>query len=231
MTVRVSRSSAKHTPGATKTRIFARLSWHGKSRPDLTVPFKAGAKLTGRLLDADGKGLAGRRLRVVSRPSRGALRMARVDSVRTGRHGGFMLPLAAGPSRRIAVSFAGEPQLDGANRAPLTLRVRGGVQLRATPGALRTGEAVRLHGWVRAFGAPLPRRGKLVAIQYFEQAARRWRPALVIRTDHSGRFQASYRFRYISGSASIRLRAAALSEERWPYALGASPPVTINVTG
>jgi hypothetical protein len=231
MTVRVSRGSAGHTPGATKTRIFARLHWRRRSGTDLTVPFKAGTTLTGRLLDADGKGLAGRRLRVVSRPSRGALSASRIDSVRTGRHGGFSLPLTAGPSRRIAVSFPGEARFDGASRAPLTLRVRGGIQLSAGPRTLRTGESVRFRGQVRTFGAPLPRRGKLVSIQYFERAAGRWRPVLLTRTDHSGRFRANYRFRYVSGSASIRLRAVALSEERWPYAPGLSRPLRVHVMG
>jgi hypothetical protein len=77
----------------------------------------------------------------------------------------------------------------------------------------------------------VPRRGKLVAVQYYESAARSWRPVLVTRTNHSGRFQARYRFRYISGSARIRLRAVALAEERWPYVPGASRPVTVSVSG
>jgi hypothetical protein len=54
---------------------------------------------------------------------------------------------------------------------------------------------------------------------------------LVTRSDHAGRFHARYRFRYLSGPARIRLRAVALSEERWPYAPGASRPVTVAVNG
>jgi len=54
---------------------------------------------------------------------------------------------------------------------------------------------------------------------------------LVTRSDHSGRFHARYRFRYISGTAQIRLRAVALAEERWPYAPGASRPVLVKVSG
>jgi len=109
--------------------------------------------------------------------------------------------------------------------------VRGGVLLRAGPRLLRTGQVVRLQGRVRTRGAPLPRRGKVVAIQYYESAARRWRPVLMTRTDHGGRFQTRYRFRYVSGAARIRLRAVALAEERWPYAPGASLPVMVRVTG
>lgn len=230
MTVRVGRHGVRSGRGA-RTRIFARLSWRGRSRSRLTVPFGAAATLAGRLLDSRGRGIAGRRLRVVSRPSRGALGVPRVDTVTTARHGSFDLPLAAGPSRRIAVAFRGGGRLDGSFRGPLSLRVRSAVELRATPGSLHTGEAVDFRGRVHGSGAPLPRRGKLVAIQYFEQAAHRWRPVLVTRTDHSGRFRAAYRFRYVSGAASIRLRAAALAEERWPFAPGFSPPVTVRVTG
>ena len=195
------------------------------------MPFGRSALLSGRLLDADGAGLAGRVLRVVARPSRGALSRRSARTVRTGAHGGFKLPLPAGPSRRITVTFAGEPGLESARRPALALRVRGGIDLRVAPRQLHTGESVHVWGRVRARGAPMPRRGKLVAIQYYESDARRWRPVLVTRSDHGGRFSASYRFRYVVGTARIRLRAVALAEERWPYAPGASVPVTVSVAG
>jgi hypothetical protein len=187
--------------------------------------------LSGRLLDADGAGLAGRRLEVVARPSRGAVASTGVETLRTGRHGGFRLELPGGPSRRIAVVFKGDQSLDRARRAPLSLRVRSGVIFHAAPAALKTGEAIRLWGRVRAQGAPIPRRGKLVAVQYLEAATGLWRPVLVTRTDHSGHFRTRYRFRYISGAARIRLRAVALSEERWPYVPGASRPRVVTVSG
>lgn len=214
-----------------KTRIYAHLRRSGRGGTELTVPFGSGAVLAGRLLDADGAGLGHRTLRVVSRPSRGALRRRHVDHVRTGPHGLFRLDLPAGTSRRVSVSFPGDEHLAPASRGPLTLRVRSGVELQATPRALHTGEAVHLSGRVLAPGAPIPRRGKLIAIQYREEATGRWRPILVTRTDHTGRFQATYRFRYITTAASVHLRAQALPEERWPYAPGSSPPVLVRVSG
>jgi hypothetical protein len=224
-------ASRRASHAGSKTRLFARLRWRRRRGPRISVPFWAAATLSGRLLDADGAGLAGRRLRVVSRPSRGALSGRRVATVATGAHGGFKLALPSGPSRRITVSFAGDGGLAASRRPALALRVRGGVSLHAAPRALQTGESVRLWGRVDARGAPLPRRGKLVAIQYYEQDSRRWRPVLVVRSDHGGRFHSAYRFRYISGSASIRLRAVALAEERWPYAPGVSRPLTVRVSG
>jgi hypothetical protein len=214
-----------------KTRIFARLRWRGRRGTAVTVPYGAASVLGGRLVDADGAGLAGRRLKVVARPSRGAVAPTRVEVLRTGEHGGFRLDLGPGPSRRISIAFAGEERLGPARRAPLSLRVRSGVVFHAAPASLETGAAVRLWGRIRAQGAPIPRRGKLVAIQYLEAATGLWRPVLVTRSDHGGHFRARYRFRYVSGSARIRLRAVALSEERWPYVPGASRPRSIRVSG
>ncbi len=94
-----------------------------------------------------------------------------------------------------------------------------------------TGGVVHFSGRVRTRGAPLPRRGKLIAIQFYETAARRWRPVLFVRSDRSGHFHARYRFRYVTGQARIRFRAVALAEERWPYAPGASDPLMIRVGG
>jgi hypothetical protein len=218
-------------PAKAKARLFARLrGGHGRG-DSLTVPFGAPALLSGRLTRADGAPLADRELRVVSHPSHGALATIAVQTVKTGEQGGFEIRLPAGPSRRVTVIFTGEEGLEPARRPALELRVRSGLSLRAAPVSLRTGQAVRLSGKVKSAGAPIPRRGKLVAIQYLEQATHRWRPVLVTRTDHHGRYRAHYRFRYVSGSASIRLRATALAEEHWPYAPGFSPPVTVKVAG
>jgi hypothetical protein len=214
-----------------KARLFARLrGGHGRG-DSLTVPFGAPALLSGRLTSADGAALPARELRVVSHPSHGALAPIAAQTVTTGEQGGFETRLPAGPSRRVTVIFGGDEDLEPARRPALELRVRSGLSLRAVPTRLRTGQSVRLSGKVLSAGAPIPRRGKLVAIQYLEQATHRWRPVLVTRTDHHGRYRAHYRFRYVSGSASIRLRATALAEERWPYAPGFSPPVTVQVRG
>ena len=214
-----------------KTRLFARLrGGHGRGDA-LTVPFGVPALLSGRLTRADGAGIAGRELRVVARPSRGALVPIAASTVVTGERGGFELRLPPGPSRRITVAFPGDNGLEEARRPSLDLRVRSGVSLRAAPLSLRTGESIRLSGRVRSRGAAVPRRGKLVAIQYLEAATGRWRPILVTRSDHGGHFRARYRFRYVTDTASIRLRAMALAEERWPYAPGSSRPLTVRVSG
>jgi hypothetical protein len=228
MTVR--RTPPVEAPKA-KTRLFARLRGGHGLGDALTVPFGAPAVLSGRLTRADGAGIADRELHVVARPSRGALAPVSVLDIGTGDRGGFELKLPPGPSRRVAVSFGGDAGLEAAERPSLELRIRSGVTLRARPSALRRGQLLHLSGRVATRGAPIPRRGKLVAIQYLETATHRWRPVLVTRTDHHGRFRTHYRFRYIQGRAAIRLRATALAEERWPYAPGFSRPVAVRVGG
>jgi hypothetical protein len=214
-----------------KSRLFARLGGGRGDAESRTVPFGRAAKLSGRLTRADGAGLAGRELRVVARPSRGALTPLTEATVRTGERGGFELPLGPGPSRRVAVVFPGDQGYESSARRSLELRVRAGVSLRAERTELMTGQRLRLSGRVRSRGARIPRRGKLVAIHYLERETERWRPVLVTRTDHEGRFRASYRFRYVSGRARIQLRATVLAEERWPYVPGSSPPLTVDVSG
>jgi hypothetical protein len=214
-----------------KTRLFARLSGGDGRGDSLTVPFGAPALVSGRLTRADGAGIAGRELRIVSRPSRGALAPTSSTTVLSGARGGFQARVEPGSSRRIVVEFPGDAGLDPSRRDPLELQVRSGVTLRAAPRSLRTGQTVRFSGSVRTEGAALPRGGKLVAIQFLEAATKRWRPVLVTRTDHRGRFRARYRFRYVSGTASIRLRALALAGQPWPYAPGFSRPLTVRVQG
>ena len=221
-----------HDGEARPTRLLAGLAAGrrpGRGRRSTTVDAGQPALLRGALVDADG-GLEGRRLRVVIRPAAGSSAGRRVEPVTTGPDGHFELRLAPGPSRRIAVAFAGDDGLRPARRQ-LELRVRAAVSLQAVPRQLRTGGRLRLEGRVDSRGARVPRPGKLVTISYWEREARRWRPVIVTRSDRGGRFRASYRFRYVTGRARIRLRAQAPAEAQWPYAAGASRPVTVEVRG
>ena len=197
----------------------------------LTVPFGTGVAVRGRLTGSDGAGLAGEPVAVVSSAARGARSRHALRRVVTGPGGRFALRLPAGTSRRVRVSFRGGDGLASSRSRPLALRVAAAVDLTAKPRALATGESLLLRGRVRRGPARIPRRGKVVTIQYLERASGDWRPALVARTDGRGRFSVRYRFRYITGAARIRLRATALPEAGWPYAAGSSPPTTVEVHG
>ncbi|MBS1879796.1 MAG: hypothetical protein JST31_09800 [Actinobacteria bacterium] len=209
----------------------------GRGASELTAAAGEAVVLRGRLTvrapGADGgvgAALAGRRLRVASRPVRGARAADAAEVVETDADGRFELPLPAGPSRRVTVASAGGKGLAPLRRR-LALRVRAAVSLRAVPRRLRTGGLVLLEGRVGSRDARIPRSGKLVTISYRERETGRWRPVIVTRSDRRGRFHAGYRFRYVTGRALIRLRATAPAEAGWPYAPGFSPPVTLEVRG
>ena len=70
-----------------------------------------------------------------------------------------------------------------------------------------------------------------MAIRYFEQSSRQWRPVLVTRTDRFGNYRAGYRFRYITGVAKIRLRATLLPSQGFPYLSANSPVRSVRVQG
>ncbi len=193
-----------------------------------TVDYGTAAEVRGRLTDARGTGVGGRRVAVVAREAAGIGGAPERRRVVTDRGGRFALRLPPGTSRRIAVAFHGGGGFAPASRS-LALRVRAAVSLAVEPAELHTGESIRLRGRVRLGPAHVSGRGKLIAIQYLERATGRWRPALVVRTDAKGRFETSYRFRYVTGVARIRLRATAPAEGGWPFARGSSPPVTITV--
>ncbi len=216
------------------TRLLAGLGGDRRGRArrsSLSVAFGTAATVAGRLTAVDGRGVAGRVVKVIARSSRGAARRKAILRATTDRHGRFALRLRRGPSRRLVVAFPGGDGLRPSRSRPLALRVHAAVTLTARPPSLRTGQTVRLRGRVARRGARIPRRGKLVAIQYLERDSRRWRPALVIRTGPGGCFHARYRFRYVTGSSRIRLRATALPEAGWPFASGSSAPLTVKVHG
>jgi len=197
----------------------------------LTVPFGAAAEVRGRLTGADGAGLVGEPVVVVASAARGAWPRRVLRRVLTGPGGRFALRVPGRTSRRVLVSFRGGDGLAASRSRSLALRVAAAVSLTAEPRELATGETILLRGRVRPGPARIPRRGKVVAIQYLERAGGDWRPALVVRTDGRGRFRVRYRFRYITGTARIRLRATAMPEAGWPYAAGSSPPLTVEVHG
>lgn len=216
-------------PLKTQTRLDSRLESSGGLGTHVTAPFDSRPLVTGRLTAASGAPLAGRRLRISIVPEDGARLVPARHSVTTGEAGEFHFQLERSTSRRIEVRFAGDDRL-AASRAPdLDLDVAAALSLRIPRKRVVTGQVVNLRGQVETRDAVIPGRGKLVAIQYWERRARRWRPVVFARTDAAGAFRARYRFRYISRGATVKLRAVALAEPLWPYAPGVSAATSVRV--
>ncbi|MBK5233325.1 MAG: hypothetical protein JJE13_10140 [Thermoleophilia bacterium] len=213
------------------TSLTARLRWKRRSGLALKIPYGETARISGRLTGNGGQALVGQRIRVVQAPAFGARAAGSTIWATTGRDGYFSAVLSRGTTRRISVGFVGSPRLMAANAGPLELRVKGSLSLRAAPRQLKTGQKLRLSGRVQSRWARRPGRGSLVAIQYLEQASGKWRPVLVTRAGPHGNFQAGYRFRYITGSARIHLRAVLLPSQFFPFDSAASKAIKVEVEG
>lgn len=218
------------TPLKATTLLTARLRGPRVAGSTVRIGYRKRARVTGRLI-AGGQGLSGQRLRITELPRAGSRQRTLIRSVATGRDGRFRLALRRGASRRVTVGFAGGERFTAASAGPLDLRVRGRLTFRAGPRKLRTGKRIRFRGRVAARLARRPVRGSMVAVQYLERASGLWRPVLVARTDRRGRYRATYRFRYITGTARIRLRAVLLPSPGFPYARATSKASVVRVTG
>jgi len=195
------------------------LGFAGKATGMQTIKVKQGrsVRVGGNVTGHDGTGLAGMKLVVEQRFEKGSKAETGSDTVETGPSGKFTALLKPGPSRKVNVRFAGNRSQQPSISRELQTVSRDRITYRVTPGVLRNGGTVRMTGKVIGKGAARPKRGKLVAIQYFDPARSRWRPVEVLRCNRRGRFSYSYRFRTISYTQKILFRAVSLPEAGWPF--------------
>jgi hypothetical protein len=181
--------------------------------------------VVGRLTDAGGDGIAGARLDVAWKVT-GRRWIAR-GRVTTRADGRFTYLLPPGPSRALrfayfAFSDSRTPELSNVVhvdvRAPLTIA----ADRRAVSGE----RVVRLSGRLGG-GAAIPRGGALVTL-HGHQRGWGWRVFRTVRTDRSGRWRTSYRFRLSSGRFGFR--AALPRQAGVPFAEGNSKAVFVVVS-
>jgi hypothetical protein len=184
----------------------------------------------GRLNATSGSPLAGQEVTIVESFDAGAEPGRRESSATTAADGTFLIPLAAGPSRRIQVEFRGTPLLGRAQGRSLRLAVRARVRLRSSAATAAVGGApVVFSGTVGSAKAVLPGDGLAVALQ-FRIGAGAWSEFRSVQTDARGRFRYPYAFAdEDSRGVRFQFRAVVSRQPGWPYAAGTSLPV--GVTG
>ena len=197
----------------------------GKVRPTLVVPFATSAPLSGRLTDAGGNSLARMEIQITSRALMTGAKDVPAGTVTTGDDGRFAKTLKVGPSRRFTLSYRRAPQdAEPAAVAKVTLIVRAGVRLRATPTSLRNGQTLRLRGELR--GRPFPAVGKFVDLQVLRGT--KWLTFASVRS-LKGRFAYDYRFKSTSRKRTLVFRAQVPAFSTYPYARGVSPAAKVTV--
>ncbi len=137
--------------------------------------------------------------------------------------GSYKVRIPAGPTRTLRL----EAHAPGATALACTtarVRTKAGVRLKATK-RVRPRGRVRFRG--RLLGKPIPARGKLVELQAFDGG--RWRVFASPRTGSKGKFKTSYKLRRTFGPRTFRFRARVRRETGYPYELGYSKAVRVQV--
>jgi len=214
-----------HRSKAVGAPVRLRAGFGPRLRRSAETGLERGKVVRGRLRARGGRPLAGRPIVVTQRIRMEGGAVSEVARVTTGRGGRFRAAIPAGVSRVLTVSSPGVGGLQGARRK-LNLRVPWSSSLRIRPRALPPGGRMRLSGSLRLRGMQLPRTGKRVELQAFDNG--RWRVFATTRAlGRRGRWQASYRFGAGGGSFPIRVRIP--YEGTIPFDRGYSRPVTVRV--
>lgn len=178
--------------------------------------------VAGRLSTQAGAPLAGLPVSVSEEFDPGAGLQTRTTTIQTGAGGRFLVHLAPGPSRRIQVWFGGDRVLGRAAGRPLRLRVHPAVRLHASARTALVGGAPVLFS-----GSVAPAPGAPVELQ-FRLPGGRWSQFRSVATDSQGRFRYPYAFSDDdSRGVGFQFRAVVPPRPGWPYAEGASLPVTV----
>ncbi|MDX6697100.1 MAG: hypothetical protein QOE65_497 [Solirubrobacteraceae bacterium] len=162
----------------------------------------------------------------VSERLRGATSWRALGTTATDAAGAFRLALAPGPSRTLRLAYPGGDILLPAALEQRVL-VPAAATLRASRRRVRNGARVAFSG--RLAGRPLPPGGRTVDLQAHYRGA--WRTFATPRTDARGRWRFPYRFGATRGRVVYRFRALVKRDAAYPYEQGASPTVSVTVTG
>ncbi|MGE5407094.1 MAG: hypothetical protein ACM3NV_00625 [Syntrophothermus sp.] len=193
-----------------------------------TVGYGRGVPLAGRLTTATGVPVAGEPVEVTEVFDSGAEPSWRTTTVETGADGSFAARLAPGPSRRVAVAFAGTRTLAAGRGRDLRVGVRAAVSLRAsTPMARVGGAPVVFGGRVGGKGAAVPPTGLAVELE-FRVAGLPWSEFRTVQTDAAGAFRLAYAFSDDdSRGVRFQFRAHVRPQPGLPYDEASSPPVAV----
>jgi len=227
-TVTVANPGAPGPPNGQGASAGAQLEVHWKSttKTTLAAPYGRPEQVLGRLLAPGGTPISGALIEVGETPSYAGAKAVLLKALTSGSDGRFAMSLPAGSSSRsLQFSYRARigDTLPAVTRA-LELSVRAPVSLSITPRTAAVGRTIYFHG--RLLGGPVPAGGKPVVLE--ARAGRSgWIEFDVIRSDSRGHFHASYRFKF-PGPVNYQFRVLCEHEADYPYATGASQPVSVH---
>lgn len=174
--------------------------------------------LEGVLLAADGSPLPSHAVEVMETFAPGSSLEPVGRTIATDARGRFSLQLSRGPSRSVAVTYAGTRRYLAASPQALDLQVRGTATLALLRKRVNAGRKALFHGSVGSYGAAISE-GKLVELQVKGGGIRRYRTVRqAFRTDPRGNWSLRYGFdRFYERPTRFRFRLKVSREGGWPY--------------
>lgn len=196
----------------------------GSGRTQLTGGFDDAETIIGRLTSPGGGAISGASIVLSAHESAAGASTTQLGAAETNSQGRFAFHLRKqSPSEQIDVSYSSTVGGEAVVSKLLRLRVRAGIQLRVAPASVSVNGTIRLQG--RVLGAKIPPGGKQVVLEARSKGSR-WLQFLVLRTDGSGRFAGSHRFR-LPGPVRYWFRAVCPEEADFPFQAGTSDAVTV----
>ncbi len=188
------------------------------------VGYRRESRVQGRLLDPAGEPIPGQEITVVETFADGSLIDVRRRTVETDPAGRYRSTLPGGPSRNVAVVYAGSRQYRGDSEEGLDLDVRGDARLKISRRRVRAGSSVSFRGRVKRYFARIPAGGKLVEVQV--KSGRSWTTLQeATGTDRTGTIVLRHRFRgFYTQPVTFTFRLKATRENGWPYHGAAKSP-------
>ncbi len=211
--------------GGRKRGARPRCRKKAKSVGSLSLGYGKRATSSGRLVTAQGEPIANAPI-VVYGQARSGGQFVRLGSARTDARGDLRFKVPAGPSRTVRYRYEGTNTVQPA-AAQLTTKVNAAARLKVDRRRLRNGQTVRFAG--RLLGKPIPKAGKLVALQAKVRGG--WRTFATPRANRKGVFKHRYRFTATTGIRRYEFRAVVAREDAYPYEAGVSRTVRVIVRG
>jgi hypothetical protein len=139
--------------------------------------------------------------------------------------GTFRVAIRPGQSQTVRAILLAPGEMPQCGRQ-VRVAVRAAVTLAASRSRMRNGGVLRLAGTVK--GA-IPQAGKRLVLRVRGAGSTRWYRADTIRTDMSGAWNWQYRFRRTHQRTTYIFQAVAPRQSGFPYALGRSRAVRVEV--
>jgi hypothetical protein len=185
-------------PNGTTANRTAQITLGLKRRITRTYGHRA-LRVSGRLLDGQGRPIAGATLDVLQQVS-GSPNLSVIGHTRTRSDGTFLANVAGGPTRTVEIAFRAFSTDTGyAAVGKVAEAVEAGVKLSVAPHRTGSEGTITLTG--RVLG-PVPRQG--VSVNLLVHYRGQWEPFRTPRTDAAGRFTVVYQFEGAVGRFPFR---------------------------